>query len=279
MMILAMCMHVEIKSRIEKEIKEHCKVGKNFMPEEEVDIGVEMSCFQDLEQFCKDKAKLIQLPIDPAKYAMRGEEIKSGEVSRECELFLTPKLTNGKRTKRECAVDCHLKSLVNGTIIKCNIDERKDNEYRISYTPTTRGHHELTVTVNGQEVAGSPFPVFVSIHPSKLGKPVKVISGLNSPTDLAVNSIGEIIVAEYTADVVALDKDGKRLRSIKGSDHAFKKLFSVAVDEEDNIYFVDYENNNIYKSNKTMEEVRKQEMEQEVSGSLSVSLIKDEIWF
>ena len=272
-----MCMHVEIKSRIEKEIKEHCKVGKNFMPEEEVDIGVEMSCFQDLEQFCKAKAKLIQLPIDPAKCTVRGEGVKSAEVSRECELFLTPKLTNGKRTKRECAVDCHLKSLVDGSIVKCNIDRREDNEYRISYTPTTRGRHELTVTVNGQEVAGSPFPVFVSIHPSKLGKPVKVISGLKYPTDLAVNSIGEIIVAEYTGGVVALDKDGKRLRSIKGSDHAFKKPFSVAVDEEDNIYFVDYENNNIYKSNKTMEEVRKQEMEQEVSGSLSVSLIKDEI--
>ena len=269
-----MCMHVEIKSRIEKEIKEHCKVGKNFVPEEEVDIGVEVSCFQDLEQF---KIRLIQLPVDPAKCAVRGEGVKNAKVSRECELFLTPKLTNGKHTKRECAVDCHLKSLVNGSIVKCNIDRREDNEYRISYTPTTRGRHELTVTVNGQETTGSPFPVFVSIHPSKLDKPVKVISGLKCPADLVVNSIGEIIVAEHHGGVVALDKDGKRLRSIKGSDHEFKKLFSVAVDEEDNIYFVDYENNNIYKSNKTMEEVRKQEMEQEVSGSLSVSLIKDEI--
>ena len=129
-----MCMHVEIKSRIEKEIKEHCKVGKNFMPEEEVDIGVEMSYFQDLEQFCKAKAKLIQLPIDPAKCTVRGEGVKSAEVSRECELFLTPKLTNGKHTKRECAVDCHLKSLVDGSIVKCNIDRREDNEYRISYS-------------------------------------------------------------------------------------------------------------------------------------------------
>ena len=156
----------------------------------------------------------------------------------------------------------------------CNIDERKDNEYRISCTPTTRGCHELTVTVNGQEAAGSPFPVFVSIHPSKVGKPVKVISGLKCPTDLAINSIGEIIVAEYTGGVVALAKDGKKLRSIKGSDCEIKNLLSVAVDKEDSIYFVDHENNNIYKS---MEEVRKQEMEQEVSGSLSVSLIKDEI--
>ena len=273
-----MCMHVEIKSRIEKEIKEHCKVRKNFIPEEEVDIGVDMSCVKDLEQFCKAKTKLIQLPIDPAKCAVRGEGVKSAEVSKKSRFSLTPKLTNGKHTKRKCVVNCTLKSLVKGTVVKCRVDRREDNEYRISYTPTTRGRHELTVTVNGQEAAGSPFPVFVSIHPSKLGKPVKVISGLKCPTDLAVNSIGEIIVAEYTGDVVALAKNGKRLRSIKGSDHEFNKMFSVAVDEEDSIYFVDYENNNIYKSNKSMEEVRKEVMKEEKTpGSSSVTIIKDEI--
>ena len=37
-------------------------------------------------------------------------------------------------------------------------------EYRIPYTPTVRERHELTVSMDGQQVAGSPFPVFVSIH-------------------------------------------------------------------------------------------------------------------
>ena len=66
---------------------------------------------------------------------------------------------------------------MNDLNVKCNIDRSEGDEYRISYTPTVRGHHELTVTVNDQEVAGSPFPVLISIHPSKLGKPVKIIPG------------------------------------------------------------------------------------------------------
>ena len=39
-----MCMHAEIKSHIEKEIKEHCNERKNLEPVEEADIGVEVNC-------------------------------------------------------------------------------------------------------------------------------------------------------------------------------------------------------------------------------------------
>ena len=71
--------------------------------------------------------------------------------------------------------------------------------------------------MHGQEVTGSPFPVFVSIHPSMLGKPVKIIPGFKDPSDIVINSKGEMVVAEYSGDVVVLDQDGKKLRSIKRS--------------------------------------------------------------
>ena len=55
----------------------------------------------------------------------------------------------------------------------------------------------MIVTVNEQEVAGSPFPVFVSIHPTQqLGKPVQVITGVRIPWHLALNSTGNIIVKD-----------------------------------------------------------------------------------
>ena len=70
------------------------------------------------------------------------------------------------------------------------------------------------MTVNGQEVAGSPFPVFVSIQPTQLGKPVHTITELNTPYDVDVTSAGNIIVAEYNA-VTILDKNRKKLVSLK----------------------------------------------------------------
>ena len=74
--------------------------------------------------------------------------------------------------------------------------------------------------------------MFVSIHPINIGKPVKIIPGLNEPSSIAFNSKGEMVVAEYYGDVVVLDKDGKKLISIKQSDHKFGNLSSVAVDNE-----------------------------------------------
>ena len=258
-----MCMHAEIKSHIEKE---HCKERKNLKPVEEVDIGVEVNCAKDLKQLLKTNAMITVYNFDPTKCTVSGEGMQSAEVSKECGFSLIPKLTNGKCAKRECAVDCHLKSLVNGTIIKCRVDRREGNEYRISYTPTTRGHHELTVTVNGQEVAGSPFPVFVSIHPSKLGKPVKIIPGLNRPTGIAFNSKGEMIVAEFDKGVVVLDRNGKKLRSIKQSEG----LSSVAVNNEDNIYFDEWNGKNVYKFDKNMKKVMQKQTEHGCCSGVAV---------
>ena len=269
-----MCMHAEIKNHIEKEVKEHCKERKNLEPVEEVDIGVEVNCAKDLKQLLKTNAKITE-GIVPTKCTVSGEEMKSAEVSKECGFSLIPKLTNGKRTKRECAVDCHLKSLVSETIVKCRIDQREGNEYRISYTPTTRGRHELTVTVNGQEVAGSPFPVFVSIHPSKLGKPVKIIPELSYPSGIAFNSKGEMVVAEFNKDVVVLDRNGKKLRSIKRSDHKFKDLSSVAVDNEDNIYFDEWCGKNVYKFDKNMKKIMQKQTEHGYCSGVAV--VGDEV--
>ena len=92
---------------------------------------------------------------------------------------------------------------MNESNVKCNIDRSEGNEYCISYTPAVYGCHELTVTVNDHEVAGSPFPVFVSIHP---GKPIKIIPGLNSPTNVSFNSTGEMIVTKWNGDVVMRER-------------------------------------------------------------------------
>ena len=271
--VMFMGMYAEIKSRIDREIE---KERMSLDPVEEVDIGVEVSCAEDLKKLCQTKAKIISLSIDPTKCTVVGEGIKIAEVDKKSEFSLTPKLINGKCTKQECAVTGQLKSLMNDSNVKCNIDRSEGNEYRISYTPPVRGRHELTVTVNGQEVAGSPFPVFISIHPSKLGKPVKIIPGLNCPVDVAFNSKGEMIVTERGGDIVMLDKEGKKLRSIKRWKHNFQALHGVAVDSEDNIYFVDWGSSTIYKSDKNLTIIAAKQVGKQ-SGHVDLIVVGDKV--
>ena len=158
--------------------------------------------------FCKNKAKLTQLSTAPAKCTVSGEGAKAAVLNTISEASLTTSRPN-------CKVDCHLKSLSNQSIIKCNIDQTGARNYSIQYTPTVRGRCELTVSVDGQQVADSPFPVFVSVPVAQLGRLVSVWRGVSLPTGIAVNSVGEVVVSEADGDVIIFDKEGKRLRSVQ----------------------------------------------------------------
>ncbi len=107
--------------------------------------------------------------------------------------------------------------------MKCNVDQSGPGEYRIQYTPTVRGRHELTVSIDGQQVAGSPFPVFVSISPTQLGKPVKVWNDINLASGITLNSSNGVIATEfYQGNVVSWRKMGPCLFQSKMSNFSWR---------------------------------------------------------
>ena len=264
-----MCMHSEIKSRIEREIKERCKEGRSLEPVEEVDIGVEVSCAKELKELSQTKARITQIPIE-CKVGYQG--VKTAEINKLSELSVKIKLSDGKNVKQKYGVDCYLKTLANGSTVKCKVDLIQDNEYLIQYTPTVRGRHELVLTVNGQEVAGSPFPLYVSVSPTQLGKPVRVIRGLTNPHFSSINSVGEIIITESKGDVTVFDKEGKKLGKINN----IKDPTGVAVDETDSIYIADDGNHKILKFNKEMKLVKEVSVKQ-YSQLWGVAVVGDEV--
>ena len=226
-----MCMRVEMQSRIDREIQEQQKEGENLAPVEEADMGVEVSCAEDLKQLCHSKAKLTRLAVI---YTITGEGIKSAEVNERYEFNVVAKLSNGNQIRRKLPLECRLKSLAKGVITKCQMDFVKGNEYRIQFTPTVRGHHEVVLIAGGQEIAGTPFPVFVSIHPTQMVKPVRTIE-VDIPIFVAVNSVGEIIVTGGT-EVAVYDREGTKLRFVNIKDVYECNLWGIAVDSEDYIY-------------------------------------------
>ena len=226
-----MGMHAELACQIQRGDEEHDEGVVSLEPVEEWDIGVEVRCAEALQQLCQTKAKLTQPSIAPAKCTVSGEGAKAAVLNTISEASLTT-------TKRNCKVDCHLKSLSSESIIKCNVDQTGTRNYSIQYTPTVHGRCELTVSVDRQQMADSPFPVFVSVPVAQLGRPVSVWRGLSGPTSVAVNSVGVVVVvvvvvvSERDGDVIIFNKEGKRLKSVQ---HKLGQCYSVAVDGEDNI--------------------------------------------
>ena len=164
------------------------------------------------------------------------------------------------------------------TVVKCDVDQSGPGEYRIQYTPTVRGRHELTVSVDGQQVAGSPFPVCVSIPPTQLGKPVKVWDGIYYATGITTNSVGDVIVTKYEGDIVKLESKGKTSVLVKHSKSELTRLESVSSSDDDIIYCTDYMTNKVMKCSKNGGNVQVHEVKQvKGPGHWGVAVVGDEV--
>ena len=136
-------------------------------------------------------------------------------------------------------VQAQLKSLADPSCaMLASVAPTNADTYTITFTPRVRGRHDLTVTVNGKVIAGSPFRVFVKIHPTQLGQPVGTITGLNYPWGIAINSKQQLMVAEYGGKKIAImEQDGKRVQTIECD--KFKDPRGVATGPDGAIYVTD----------------------------------------
>ena len=266
-----MSMHTEISQRIKEEVEEHDKPGNRLEPVEEADMGVELRCGQAMQLLCK-KAKI----TPSADYLVVNNIPSMAEVNKEIKMKVVN--TNKKPFKSDLNLQCQIKSLPTGSVSRLKIEVKDAGRYDISYTPSVRGRHELSISAYGQPVPGSPFTMTVYISPAQLDKPVKVWGGVTGSFGITVNSVGEIIVAEYIRDIVVFDKEGKRLKCIECSQHQIDGLRSVAVDNEDNIYFIGWRSNKIGKSNRNCDKLQVREVQQvKGPGYRDIAVVGDEV--
>ena len=109
-----------------------------------------------------------------------------------------------------CLISCELSSAHDSQLISCDINETQSGNYNISFTPRTRGKHQLTIRLRGVNIPGSPF----TLYPEMRGKPVNIISGLNRPYGAVITKNEEIVVAEKDSHCITiLNKEGKKVKS------------------------------------------------------------------
>ncbi len=271
-----MIMHADIKRQIQRETKTCRKSGESLEPEEKADMGVEVKCKEALQEILQTRAKNTQIALDPPQYKVTGEGSKT-EICQTGEVYLTARLFNSKNT-RSTAIVCVLRSLYDGSIIKCKVNRLGPGKYRIQYTPTVRGRHELNVSADGQQVAGSPFPVLVSISPTQLGMPVNMWNNMHKPRGITSTSDNNILVAEEKGGIIKLHKNGGKSILVKYSQSNLKELEAITTDEEGNIYCTDCESNKIMKCNKNGTNVQVYKVQQVAGrGHWGVAVVGDEV--
>ena len=148
-------------------------------------------------------------------------------------------------------ITCELVSEIDTTRTNGEVRLVKDNQYEISYKPTSLGKHQLHIKIDGKHIKGSPLAVTVRRLIGKLGTPIKTITGLNQPWGVAVNKKSVIIVAETGADCVSIfSRSGEKLRSFGSCGRGqgqFIRPRGVAMDDDGNILVTDSRNDRIQK--------------------------------
>ena len=236
-------MQEQVVSRIDAEVVRRGKEAASADPVEKADFGVEVFVSEDLKKLCKNNVVVYEDNI----YA-RGEGTRIVEVETPSRLTLH----FAQDVQKPPTIRASLKSLVDKTSLELEAVPVKKGVYSIEYIPKVHGRHHLLISVDGQPITGSPYSVFVRIPPTKLDKPVRKIRGVD-PCFLTISSSSEVIVSDFSRDVVVMNKQGERLRSISKTQHGLKHVRGVAVDKDDNIYVSDCGNHCVYKFNKNGE--------------------------
>ena len=174
------------------------------------------------------------------------------------------------------AIRATLNSLVDVTSsVQATVTPKAAGIYTITFTPHIRGRHDLTVTVNGKEIAGSPFRVFVKIHPTQLGQPVHTITGLYQPWGIAINSKQQLVVAEAgRKKIIIMERDGKRVHTIKCD--KLKGPRGVATGPDGAIYVTDRDAKCLFKFDKEGKPLKT--VQNNLKTPFSVKIIQNQLY-
>ena len=230
-------MQEQVVGRIDGEVEKRGKEAASADPVERADFGVEVFVCEDFKKLCETNVVVYEGRVDPLKCTVEGDGTRTADVGKSSRLALVYPCNND--LQKPPVIQAVLKSLVDQTSLQLETVSVNKGVSSIEYIPKVRGRHHLQISVDDQPITGSPFSVFVRIHPTKLEKPVRAIGKFNASRYSAFLSSEELIVTDKQGDVVILNKIGERVRSISKSRFGLKFVCGVAVDEDDNIYASD----------------------------------------
>ena len=198
------------------------------------------------------------------------------KVNNQRQVKVTASVQGGYPTN--IPLECQLKMVRTDTVVNASIDRKSRGEFIITLTSCVRGRHQVFIKANGKPVLGSPYPVFVAISPTELNTENAVRMGESDspdPEGVAVNSLGEIVVGDMQGNILILNNEGEVLRKASQSQTKVRSLAGIAVDDADNVYYVDGRGSTIGKmdSKCRIVKVRKQEE----AGYVDIAVAGDEV--
>ena len=198
------------------------------------------SCVQ-LGHLCTDLTA--EVPAMP-KYVIINKKVKLHIMSKD------GKGQNYPRGGSKLVVE--LQSSTGGITVG-KITDNNDGSYVASLAPEQVGEAKIVVSINGEEIKGSPYSIVVRNYQA-IDKPSKIVNNngsMGQPWGVAFGRNGLWAVADHSSHCVYIFDDNDQLVRKFGSNGSNNGQFSgpigVAFDSHNHLYVVDHGNHRVQK--------------------------------
>ncbi|XP_065889264.1 E3 ubiquitin-protein ligase TRIM71-like [Dysidea avara] len=158
-----------------------------------------------------------------------------------------------KCTKGGHHISVELKS-VTGNVTIGEVKDNNDGSYVASFVAGEVGDTKLSVSINGQQIRGSPYSIVVGRNYQGINMPDEIVNdngSMSYPWGIAFGKDGMWVVADYSNHCVYIfngqDELVKKFGSNGSSSGQFSSPIGVAFDSDNYFYIVEYSNRRVQK--------------------------------
>ena len=220
------------------------------------DMLLPSSCSEEIMSTCRDYAHNC-LTVSRSKSGLT----KMGPVVAEVGKAVSFTISSVTRNKKPCIERVEVGVTVTvprseTTVLSQVTPGLQLGTYIISFVPTVKGEHLVSIHLGGKEIERSPVTVAVRSSEPELDLPTMVLTQLEWPWGVACSASREVYVTEnYNHQVSVWDKEGKHLRTFGQKGQKPGQLLSptgIAVDKNGHVYVADgRENGRVQKFSNT----------------------------
>ena len=161
-------------------------------------------------------------------------------IGAEMKVKVTTRDSSGKELNKGGSVVRGILTCSGQGRVECPVSDNGDGTYLVSVIPQQLGQHQLSITVNSQDIQGSPFELSVVAQRdyTKLKYPVQTITGIESPRYIAFTDNGDMFATSDSWNdhcIHVYDSSGKKKTTIgsEGSGEVqFQSPFGIDISGE-----------------------------------------------
>ena len=181
-----------VHNELECRVQEHCSKYQHQSeqsPCETANIAVQTTAVEYLVQRCRERVKVY---LFPSENNSKTHTAEVGKETTHCVVDSSDPLD----TPHLSSLTASLVSVVDGSSTQATVIPVGKGLYEVCYTPRVRGRHQLWIKRDGKPISDAPFPVFATISPTLLGRPVHSMDRLKHPYSAAFNAQNQLLVTQ-----------------------------------------------------------------------------------